>query len=51
MSYSEVCAAVEKLKRKYKESDPFRLCDAMGVKLISQSLGKEPDSIKGFFLE
>ena len=51
MSYSEVCAAVAKLKRKYKESDPFRLCDAMGVKLISQSLGKEPDSIKGFFLE
>ena len=51
MSYSEVCATVAKLKRKYKESDPFRLCDAMGVKLISQSLGKETDSIKGFFLE
>ena len=51
MSYTEVCKAVEKLKKKYGESDPFRLCECMGIKLISQPLGTAPDAIKGFFLE
>lgn len=51
MSYNEVCSAVERLKRKYDEADPFRLCKAMGVILIRQPLGTAPDAIKGFFLE
>ena len=51
MSYSEVCEAVEKLKKRYDESDPIRLCQQMGIKLLYQSLGTNPDAIKGFFLE
>lgn len=39
------------VKRKYDESDPFRLCRAMGIKLIFQPMGKAPDAVKGFFLE
>ena len=51
MTYDEICDAVEKLKKQYEEPDPFRLCRLMGVKLLYQQLGKEPDAIKGFFLE
>lgn len=51
MSYAEICEAVEAIQKKYRESDPFRLCSAMGIKLIFQSLGNDPDAIKGFFLE
>lgn len=51
MSYAEICESVERLKKKYDESDPFRLCRDMGIVLLPQSLGKDPDSIKGFYLE
>ena len=51
MSYGEVCTAVEELKKKYFETDPFRLCHDMGIILLPQALGKAPDAIKGFFLE
>ena len=51
MSYAEICEAVERLKKKYGESDPFRLCRDMGIVLLFQSLGKGPDAIKGFYLE
>ena len=51
MYCAEIVKAVEQLKKKYHESDPFKLCKAMGIKLIFQSLGKDSDSVKGFFLE
>lgn len=51
MFYAEIVDAVEKVKRRYRENDPFRLCRAMDIKLIFTSLGTEKDSIKGFFLE
>ena len=51
MTYAEICDAVAMVKRKYDESDPFRLCRAMGIKLIFQPMGKDPDAVKGFFLE
>ena len=51
MTYAEICKTVEKLKRKYDESDPFRLCRDMGIILLQQHLGTDPDSVKGFFLE
>ena len=50
MTYAGICETVEKLKRKYDESDPFRLCRAMGILLLQQHLGNDPDSVKGFFL-
>ena len=51
MSYADVCEAVESLQRKYCERDPFRLCADMGIKLLYQPLGTDPDDIKGFYLE
>ena len=51
MYCAEIVKAVEQLKKKYHESDPFKLCKAMGIKLIFQSLGKDSESVKGFFLE
>ncbi len=49
--YAEICAAVAQLRKRYQESDPVKLCEAMGIKLIFTSLGKAESSIKGFFLE
>ena len=51
MFYAEIVAAVEKLKKRYHEDDPFLLCKAMGIKLIFQSLGTAPDAVKGFILK
>lgn len=51
MSYADVCEAAEKLKKKYDETDPFRLCELMGIILIPQSLGTAPDAVKGFYFE
>ena len=50
MSYAEVCKAVETIDRRYCQKDPFRLCKEMGIILLPQQLGNEPDAIKGFFL-
>lgn len=49
--YGEIVRAVEKLKRKYMETDPARLCRSMGIILRPAPLGTGPDSIKGFYLE
>ena len=51
MYYGDICEAVKRLQRKYDETDPFKLCKAMGIIVIFQALGKAPDAIKGFFLE
>ena len=51
MTYAEISESVAKLIKKYDERDPFRLCRAMGIKLIFQPMGKDPDAVKGFFLE
>lgn len=49
--YAEICEAVEKLKKKYDETDPFRLCRCMGILLLFYPLGSAPDAVKGFFVE
>lgn len=51
MTYSDICAAVAKLKVKYDETDPFRLCRAMGITLLLQPMGSHATAIKGFFME
>ncbi|MCQ2448536.1 MAG: ImmA/IrrE family metallo-endopeptidase [Oscillibacter sp.] len=51
MTYADICDKVEKLKRKFNESDPFQLCGDMGIILLRQHLGTDPDCVKGFFLE
>ena len=49
--YAEICEAVDRLKKKYNESDPFRLCRCMGIILLFRPLGTAVDAVKGFFLE
>ena len=51
MTYGDICAKVEYLRRKYDQPDPFRLITEMGMVLDFQALGKDADSIKGFFME
>lgn len=51
MFYEEIVDTVEKLKRRYREFDPFKLCKAMDIKIIFSALGTDEDAIKGFFLE
>ena len=51
MTYAEISESVAKLVKKYDERDPFKLCRAMGIVLIFRAMGKEPDAVKGFFLE
>ena len=51
MEYGNICRAVDKLKARYHDNDPFQLCDEMGIILLQQPLGTAPDAIKGFFME
>lgn len=51
MTYRDICRAVEKTAGKYKEHDPFRLCREMDIILLSQPLGEEENSVKGFYFE
>lgn len=51
MTYAYICEAVERLKKKYNETDLLKLCQAMGIIVIPQALGRGPDAIKGFFME
>ena len=51
MTYELICEAVEKLKKKYCESDLRKLCGQMGIIIIPQAMGREENAIKGFFLE
>lgn len=51
MTYGEISGAVERLRKRYGETDPFRLCRALDIILLFRSLGEAPDAIKGFFLE
>lgn len=51
MTYDEICNAVAHVQKVHDESDPFRLCRDMGIIVLYQSLGREQDAIKGFFLK
>ena len=50
MTMDYICREVERLKRKFHETDPFLLCDAMGIILLYEPIGTYPGACKGFFL-
>ena len=50
MSVDYICREVKRLKKKYHESDPFKLCDTMGIILLDAPMGTYPGACKGFFL-
>lgn len=51
MLYAEIVHAVEKLKKRYHENDPFVLCHEKGIILLPEPFGLATDSIKGFYLQ
>jgi Zn-dependent peptidase ImmA (M78 family) len=42
--------AANRIKRKYGESNPIRLCGAMGINLTYAAMGTNEKSCKGFYL-
>ena len=51
MTYEEISQSVAALIKKYDETDPYKLCKAMDIKLLYQPMGTAPNAVKGFFLE
>ena len=51
MNMEQISDAVAKVKKRYGETDPVRLCRAMGIIVLYESLGRDEDSCKGFFMD
>ena len=49
-SIAAIVDKVRKVMKKYDETDPFRLANAMGILVRYQSMGLDPGCCKGFFL-
>lgn len=50
-TFEYICDQASMLKRKYDETDPFRLCKDLKIKLLFISMGTGPECCKGFFLQ
>ena len=50
MTAEYISRTVTRLKKKYDETDPFRLARAMNICLIPQSMGCDRSCCKGFFM-
>ena len=50
MTYAQICESVARLRRRYGDSDPARLCREMEIQLLYQPLGSHPGAIKGYFI-
>ena len=50
MTIETISGIARRLKGKYGEDDPERLCRAMGVKIERIPMGKSPNACKGFFI-
>ena len=51
MTIQEINDSVTKLKKYHCETDPFRLCRDMQIKILYSSMGTHDEACKGFFLE
>lgn len=51
MKYSDICQTVSKLKKSYGETDPLRICQAMGILVLFHPMGVQNTAIKGFFMK
>ena len=45
MLYNRILEEVEKIKTKYDEHDPYRLCKAMGIILRFEPMGSDRKSV------
>ena len=48
--FNYICSVAEKIREKYAEADPFKLCDEMGIITLFAPMGPAPAACKGFFL-
>ncbi len=51
MFYDDIVKAVEQLKKRFHEDDPFLLARAMGIILLPRSFALGENAMKGFFLQ
>lgn len=50
MSIFQISHEVQRLKAKYGETDPFKLCAAMGIMVSLEPMGNSEKDCKGFFI-
>lgn len=50
MSIDIISREVQKIRKKYNETDPFRLCRAMGILVLYSPMGTGEKCCKGFYL-
>ena len=50
MTMDYIFREVERLQRKYHETDPFKMCDDMGIMVAFEPMGVYEGACKGFFL-
>ncbi len=49
-SYDYICRQAEALKRRYGETDPFKICRELNVMIFFAPMGMGAEDCKGFFL-
>ena len=49
MNMDYICREVEKLKKKYHEADPFKLCEDMGIILLHTPMELTQEPVKASF--
>lgn len=50
MYFEDISKLVTWLKKKYAESDPFKICHAMKIKVLYEPMGTYEGACKGFYL-
>ncbi len=48
--FKYICNSVQKIRDKYAQSDPFKLCEDMGILTLFAPMGSDAFSCKGFYL-
>lgn len=51
MDMNQISDKVAMIKKRYDETDPFKLCRVMKIKVLYEAMGRDPDCCKGFFME
>jgi Zn-dependent peptidase ImmA (M78 family) len=50
LSVEYISGEVARIRKKYDETDPYRLCRAMNILLLNEPMGAFPKACKGFYL-
>jgi Zn-dependent peptidase ImmA (M78 family) len=50
LSIEYISGEVARIRKKYDETDPYRLCRAMNILLLNEPMGDSQNACKGFYL-